>query len=238
LNYTALELTLAKNLSNRFQAMAGVNRQWQSFGGTWNPRDPARFIQPDAFPSNRLLYMPRGNNEENSLPPNPTGTVLTYGPTWQKYSIRFGGTWHAPFDFIVAGSYTILAGPWSGPIVDLLPANSPELALFGPGSFALANGTRANNPLATRTRFQFPTRGEGQVQAPAIKTLGLKIGRVIKLGGTRDIEVAGNIFNVLNDGNYTQYNYSGASFISNPNYLQFRNQQPARGFQGTLVFRF
>ena len=38
----ALELTVAKNLSNNFQVMVGINRQWQQFGGTWNPTDPAR----------------------------------------------------------------------------------------------------------------------------------------------------------------------------------------------------
>ena len=46
------------------------------------------------------------------------------------------------------------------------------------------------------------------------------------------------IFNLLNDGNYTQYNYNGANERFNPNYLQLRNQQPARGFQATAVFRF
>jgi hypothetical protein len=39
-------------------------------------------------------------------------------------------------------------------------------------------------------------------------------------------------------GNYTQYNYSGANERFNPNYLQMRNQQPARAFQATVVYRF
>ena len=238
LEWQALEITVAKSLSRNFQAMAGINRQWQEFGGTWNPTDPARFIQPDAFPSDKLLYMPRGNNEENSLPLNTGTTVHTYGPTWQKYSLRFGGTYRAPFDIVLAASYTILAGPWSGPIVDLVPIGDPQLAAFGPASVRLANGTNQTNPLSTRMRFVNSTRGEGQVQAPAVKTLGLKFGKIVKLGAAREIEVAGNIFNLLNDGNYTQYNYSGANERFNPNFLQMRNQQPARAFQGTLVFRF
>jgi hypothetical protein len=239
LEWQALEITVAKNLSNRFQALVGINRQWQHFGGTWNPTDPARFIQPDAFPSNKLLYMPRGNNEDNSLPIQTGTTVHTYGPTWQKYSLRFGGTYHAPYGVILAGSYTILAGPWTGPIVFQLPANDPAIAVFGPPTFTLANGTTASNPLATRMRFAYPTRGEGQVQAPAIKTLGLKMGKTVKLGGSREVELAGNLFNLLNDGNYTQYNYNGANEQFNTaNYLAMRNQQPARGFQATAVFRF
>ena len=248
LEWQALEITVAKNLSQNFQALIGINRQWQHFDGTWNPTDPARFIQPNAFPSNKLLYMPRGNNEENSLPIATGTTVHTYGPTWQKYSLRFGGTYHAPYGVILAASYTILAGPWTGPIVDQLAANDPSIAVFGPTNFRLPNGTSASNPLATRMRFvggpgtAFPadvTRGDGQVQAPAIKTLGLKIGKKIRLGGTNEIELGGNVLNVLNKGDYTQYNYNGANERFNgDNFLRMRNQQPARAFQGTLVFRF
>ena len=34
-------------------------------------------------------------------------------------------------------------------------------------------------------RFVFPTRGEGQVQAPPIKTLGLTLNKTVKLGRQR-----------------------------------------------------
>ena len=52
------------------------------------------------------------------------------------------------------------------------------------------------------------------------------------------MELGGSIFNVLNAGDYTQYNYNGANERFNPNYLQMRNQQPARAFQATVVYRF
>ena len=234
LEYRAIEMTLAKNLSKNFQAMAGINRQWQHFGGTWNPTDPARFIQPNAFPSDALLYMPRGNNEDNSLPLTSGTTVHTYGPTWQKYSMRFGGSYHAPWRMVISGSYTILAGPWSGAIIDQLPAGDPQLAVFGPAR--ASNGQ--NNPLATPYRFAFATRGEGQVQAPAIKTLGLNLSKAIGFGGGREVVLSGALFNLLNDGNYTQYNYSGANERFNPNYLQLRNQQAARAFQVTALVKF
>ncbi|MFN2446743.1 MAG: TonB-dependent receptor domain-containing protein, partial [Vicinamibacterales bacterium] len=248
LEYQAIEVTVAKNLSQNFQALIGINRQWQEFGGTWNPTDPARFIQPGAFASDKLLYMPRGNNEDTSLLLNNGTTTHTYGPTWQKYSLRFGGTYHAPYGVTLAASYTILAGPWSGPVVDVLPVNDPQLAVFGPATFRLPNGTTVANPLSTRMRFTGgdapigananPTRGDGQVQAPAIKTLGLKVGKTINIGGSRQVELSGDLFNLLNDGNYTQYNYSGANERFNPVFLQMRNQQPARAFQATAVFRF
>jgi hypothetical protein len=64
---TVLEAVVAKNLSNNFQAMASLTRQWQHFEGTWNPTDPARFIQPDAYPNNRELTIIWGNLDQNNL---------------------------------------------------------------------------------------------------------------------------------------------------------------------------
>ncbi len=239
LEYRALEVTVAKNMANNFQMMAGINRQWQHFGGTWNPTDPARFIQPNHFESTKLIYMPRGNNEGNSLPLATGTTVHTYGPTWQKYSMRFGGSYNAPWGVTVAASYTILAGPWSGPIVDRLPVGDPQLAVFGPASVRLANGTTQSNPLSTRMRFTGSDRGSEQVQAPAIQTLGLTFNKTQKLGGSREAVLGVSIFNALNAGNYTQYNYSGANEVFNTaNYLALRNQQAARAAQLTLLVRF
>ena len=75
--------------------------------------------------------------------------------------------------------------------------------------------------------------------APPVKTLGLKVGKKVPLGGTRSAEIAANIFNVLNAGDYTQYNYNGADETFNTaNFLQMRNQQPARALQMTVVYRF
>jgi hypothetical protein len=183
--------------------------------------------------------MPRGNNEENSLPLTTGTTVHTYGPTWQKYRLNFGGTYLAPIGFTVAASYTVEAGPWSGAIVDVLPVGDPQLAAFGPATVVSSTRVSQSNPLATLMRFVYPTRGEGQVMAPAVKTLGLKIGKKLSLGGTRQAELAANIFNVLNAGDFTQYNYNGANEKFNTsNFLQMRNQQPARALQLTMVYRF
>jgi carboxypeptidase family protein/TonB-dependent receptor-like protein len=238
LNYTALEITITKQMSQHFQAMAGINRQWQHISGDWNPHDPAKFVQPNAFANDKLLYQPRGNNEENSLPLTTGTNTLTYGPTWQQYRLNFAGTYQAPFGVTLAASYTVEAGPWSGAIVTLLDPTDPALAVFGPSLIRLSNGTTASNPLSTRMRFVYPTRGDGQVMAPPVKTFGLKFGKLIPLGASRQAEIAANVFNILNAGDYTQYNYSGASETFNPNYLQMRNQQPARALQMTVVYRF
>ena len=235
LKYQAIEFTATKNMSRGFQLIAGINRQWHKMTGTWNPTDPARFVEPDAFANNANLYMPRGNNDENSLP--NTGNALSYGPTWMKYRMNFGGVWLAPYGLNVAGNVTVQAGPWSGAILYQLPANDPEIAQFGPASFRLPNGTSQPNPLATRNRYLYANRGEGQIRAPAITTVGLKIGKRFKVCRFEP-EIAGNLFNILNAGDYTQFSYNSAYQAWSPNFLQMRNQQPARAFQLTLTTRF
>jgi hypothetical protein len=234
LKYQAVEITLTKNMSHGFQFLAGFNRQWHKMTGTWNPTDRAAFIHPNAFANDRNLYMPRGNNDRNSLP--DTGNALSYGPTWMKYRMNFGGVWRAPLDLTVAGNVTVQAGPWSGAILQRLAAPDP---IYGPGSFRIGNTTATEaNPLATRNRYVYETRGEGQIQAPAIVAAGLKIGKVVKLGSAREVEVAGNIFNLLNGGDFTQFTYNSAYQSWSTNFLQMRNRQPARAFQLTTVLRF
>ena len=44
---TAVEVVAAKNMSHNLQAMLSLSRQWQHLDGTWNPTDPAGFIQPN-----------------------------------------------------------------------------------------------------------------------------------------------------------------------------------------------
>ena len=235
LKYQAVEATLTKNMSHGFQFIAGFTRQWHKIDGTWNPTDPARFVQPNHFANDANLYMPRGNNDENSLP--DTGNALSYGPTWMKYRGNLGGVWRAPWDINVAGSATFQAGPWSGSPLYQLPANDPDVLRYGPATFTLANGTTAPNPLATRNRYVFGSRGEGQVQAPMIMTVGAKIGKVLRYQ-RYSLEVAGNFFNLLNGGDYTQYSYNSAYQSWSSNFLLMVNQQPARAFQLTVVTRF
>jgi hypothetical protein len=237
LDYQAIEITATKNLRNNFQFMAGINKQWQSIQGDWNPTDPARFIQPDHFPNNHGLYMPRGNNEDNSLPA-PGTTTLTYGPTWLDFSVRLGGTYLAPKGVVIGVSYSLVAGPWSGPVVTQISATDPDVTRFGPQRVPVAGGGTQPNPLATTIRYAYGDRGEGQVRAPAVGTFGVKIGKKIPLGGSKEVEVAANLLNLFNADGYWQYNYNGASELFNPNYLQMRNQQYPRSLQLNFAFRF
>ena len=245
LNYDAIEITATKQMRN-FSFMAGVNRQWQRFSGDWNPTDPARFISPEKFDSNKALYMPRGNNEHNTL---RTSTDLSYNPTWRQYSIRLGGTWRAPGDVTVAASFTSNAGPWSGALIDN-PGRDP---LYGPSRVDVAGGGTQPNPLATAIRLVGEDRGsgceltdlpnngvscDGQARAPAVNTLGLKLGKTFRFGETSEFEVGGNFFNLLNSSGHNQFTYSGANRTFSNNYAQLRSLQAARGFQFTMLFRF
>jgi hypothetical protein len=233
MHYRALQITIAKNLSNNFQAMVAIHRQWQNDSGTWNPTDPARFIQPDAFPNNRMLWRTRDPNDHNSYPGSTTA------PMWNPFSYRFNGTWHAPAGILVGGSYSVVSGGYSSWIVKQLPANSPEIAVFGPSTVVSSTGVRQSNPLATRIRFVYPTRGEGQVLLAATHTVGLKLSKRFNLGKSRDFELATNVLNLLNGGRGTEYARGGANRQYNTvAYLQPGNLQAARSFQVDLLFRF
>ena len=233
MHYRALQITVAKNLSRNFQAMAAIHQQWQHDSGTWNPTDPARFIQPDAFPNNRMLWRTRDPNDHNSYPGSTTA------PMWNPFSYRFNGTWHAPGGVVIAGSYSVVSGGWSSWIVNQLPANDPQLAVFGPATVVSSTGSVQSNPLRTRIRFAFPTRGEGQVLLAAAHTVGLKLSKRIRLGGTRDLDVGTNILNLLNGGRGTEYARGGANRTYNTAaFLQPGNLQAARSFQLDLLFRF
>ncbi|HEV2984587.1 MAG TPA: carboxypeptidase regulatory-like domain-containing protein, partial [Vicinamibacterales bacterium] len=82
--YNGVEATVTKQMAHNWQLLVGVHRQWQHYTGTWNPTDPAKFIQPTAFPGNQGLLMVRGNYDQNTL--NAPGLGPAYTPTWRKYS--------------------------------------------------------------------------------------------------------------------------------------------------------
>jgi len=235
-HYRALQATLTKNMTRGFQMLFTVQRQWQHLEGTWNPTDPAKFIQPDAFPNNKNIWRTDGVQDQNSL---ATGNSLVNNPMWNPYSVRMAGTWHAPFDVVASGSYTIVAGNWTGPVIDQLPANSPAIAAFGPSTVVSSTGSRQSNPLATRIRFYYPTRGEGQPRAPDVHIVGMKLGKRIPVGGMRNVEVSFEVFNLLNSGHFTEFSRQGANRFYNPQtYNTYTNPQTPRAATFETTFRF
>jgi hypothetical protein len=242
--YKGVILSIAKNMSHNFQVMASLHRQWQHLEPTgdpisplgWNPTDPARFIQPDAFPNNRNIWRAQGLTDHNSL---ATGGALINNPIWAPGSFRLAGTYRAPLDIVVSANWTAVSGPWTGVIIDQLPNGDPQIAVFGPASFRSPNGTNLSNPLATRIRFRYPTRSEGQVAGDVVHTVGLKLGKAFRIGGAREVQVNFNSFNLLNKGGYTEWNRSGANrYYSSGVYLTKENRQPSRSFQVDATVKF
>ena len=227
---TNVEAILAKNLSHNFQVMATATRQWQHIDGTWNPTDPARFIQPDAFPNNRDLSRHLfGNGDDNSL----DGGGAESGVAYRPYSLRIAGQYFAPWEVRVAASYVIQAGGYLGPVVVQNATGDP---IFGPGRVTLANGTTQANPLATSWRFAYATRSEGQLLNETTRYLQLNLARSLKFG-RQQIDLGFGMFNVFNTGAHTQWN-TGANRLNNSLYLSRFNRHPPRAFQLTLGYKF
>ena len=229
----AVEMTFAKNMSHGFQVIASATRQWQYLTGTWNPTDPARFVQPNAFANNRDLSQQLfGNGDDDTL----NGGGRESGAAYRPFSVRIGGQWLAPWGISVGGSYVIQAGGFVGPLLVRLNANDPQVTQFGPATVRLANGLTQPNPLATRLRFQGATRSDGQIRNDDAKYLQLKIGRVFKFG-TQSFEPALNIFNAFNTPANTQWGV-GANQTYSPNYLNRFNRHPPRALQLSMAYKF
>ena len=208
---------------------------------------PGRHVEPDrirrgsfsrdAFPNDKTIWRQQDPVDHNSL---ATGNSLRNTPTWTPGSFRLAGTWNAPKNIVVSGSYTAVGGPWTGPVLAQLPANSPDVTRFGPANVVNAQtGARFANPLATRIRFLYPTRGEGQAGLPYVHTVNMKVGYRLKLGSHQYVQLGANIFNALNAGRYTEWHRSGANLSYQPTFYQVQdNQQTSRAYQVDITYRF
>jgi outer membrane receptor protein involved in Fe transport len=190
--YEALEI-LATKQTYRFQILGSYTRSWNHLSGTWQPNDPASFIQPDAFPIDRGL---EGNDNRNASSNNGLNAG-TGGAEWTEQIVRFSTVYRAPWGLNVAANYALQAGRWSGPILTRVAAADPQ---FGPPTVRLSNGRVVSNPLATLNRFAFPTRGEGQFHLPSLHVINLRVGREFRFAGDRRLQLDVDFFNVGNLG--------------------------------------
>jgi outer membrane receptor protein involved in Fe transport len=232
--YNGFEVTVAKRTA-KTQLLGSYSRNFQHLDGTWQPNDPASFIQPDAFPNDRGLGTIRGN-ETNSL----SGTSDTRSPSWQKHTLRVGGSYFLPWGLVASGNLTIMSGPYTGPVVERLDAADPR---FGPPTLRLSNGRTIANPLSTTIRFVGPTRGDGQLEADPLSMLNLRVGKDFKLGEDR-LEIAFDVLNALNGDTFQQFK-SGGNQTYNANYgiaadgtMQGQSRQFARSGQLSVRFAF
>ncbi len=227
--YDAVELIGTKRTTN-IQLVGSYTHVWPHLAGTWQPRDPASFIQPNAFPNDKGLQ----SNDNRSSALNNAYSATTGAPEWTTDVGRVSGSYHAPWDIQVAANYTLQYGRWSGPIFTRIPAADPQ---FGPPTVVLSNGRLVANPLATTLRFANATQGDGQYVLPATHYVNLRFARDFKLMATNRINVA---FDILNVGNLAGYQgfLSGANQLFSANYGKGGQVQTPRTYQISVRYTF
>jgi outer membrane receptor protein involved in Fe transport len=228
--YRALELVFTKQTA-RFQTVASYTRVWPYLAGTWQPNDPASFIQPDAFHLDRGL----GSNDNRSASPNDSlsTTATPSSIEWTEQVARASGVYRAPWNFLFSASYTLQKGRWSGPVLARVASADPQ---FGPSTVRLPNGRVVSNPLATTLRFAHPTRSEGQFQLPGLHYINLRVGREFPFGDRRFV-VNVDFFNLPNMGSFQGF-LTGANQLFSTNYGRGGEIQPPRSVQLELRFIF
>jgi len=227
--YNSVELSATKR-TDRIQAIASYVRQWRHMDGTWQPNDPAWFIQPSAFANNNGIGSPLGTlsstGDGNSLSGTNMAQATTASAQWQDHTVRVGLTYQAPWRMLLATNYTFQSGGWSGPIVTRIAAPDPA---FGPSQVTLSNGRRVTNPLATTIRFAYPTRGDGQTTTPTLHIWNVRAGRAFAFGDVK-LEAAIDVFNVTNNGADQSFQAS-ANQLFNPLYGSTQYRQLPRSAQ-------
>jgi hypothetical protein len=128
---------------------------------------------------------------------------------------------------MVASSYSILKGWWSGPIL----RSSEVDPQYGPPTIQLSNGRYAPNPLAIARRFAYETRGEGQFQLAARHYLNLRLARAFQLHGHRRFEVDVDFFNLPNFAGFQNFLPGAQNLDESTTYGKGTNVQPPRTVQ-------
>ncbi|HEX3703234.1 MAG TPA: TonB-dependent receptor [Vicinamibacterales bacterium] len=234
--YSSADVSITKRTA-RVEAVASYVRQWRHMDGTWQPNDPASFIQPDAFANDKGIGSSTGTAAATSDANSLSGTQMTQPVTgsgqWQDHTVRTGLTYVGPWALILSGSYTFQSGTWGGPIVSQLSKSDPA---FGPPTVTLSNGRVVSNPLATLVRFAYANRGDGQLHTPALNALNLRAGRRFELGRAK-ADASLDVFNVTNNGADQGFNV-GSNQTYNPQYGTTTFRQLPRSAQVVLRITF
>jgi hypothetical protein len=143
------------------------------------------------------------------------------------------GRYILPWKFTVSAIYTVQSGVYGGPLTKTLAAADPA---FGPASITLSNGRVVSNPLATTTRLVGP-RGDNQLQAPLIKRLNMRFGKIFKFTDRHSIEADADFFNITNNGD--PLFFLNGTNTSLPTFGQYSSTtQSPRGVELSLYYRF
>jgi hypothetical protein len=229
LTYKSLDFALHKSLSHELQFLAGYSYANLAQRGTWDLNDPASFLQPDAFANSRGV----GRTVNPSSSQANSYSTASYANTGTPpHNFKLNATYIAPYDITVGFSYLYQMGQWSGPIFTLIPQSE----VTHPSTVTLSNGRVVANPLATRTRFYYSTRNEGQTTAPALSEVNLRVGKRFRFRGYA-FEAAIQGFNILNRGDDLFFN-SPTLVQGQPATFTRRLTQAPRAGQVTLRASF
>ena len=218
--------------TNRMQLLASYAREWNALAGTWQPNDPASIIQPDAFHNAHGIGFVSGctsgpcSDSDSFFGPPGSGT-------WRSHVAKVAATYQPGWDLLLAATYSVQSGPWSGPILTRIALPDRQ---FGPSTVTLSNGRVVANPLATQLRFAYPTRAAGQFALDVLHLLNLRVGRRFSVGGQR-LEVALDLLNATNHG-ADQAFQDGANQLESPTFGKGANRQFPRSaaVSARLVF--
>ncbi len=232
--WNAIEIIGSKR-TDSIEILGSYTRAFSHLAGTWQPRDPASFIQPDAFPLDRgLLSNDNRRHSSNNAYCDDRSSRCNGAHEWFEHIGRISAVYYAPWDVILSVNYMLQFGRWSSAINERLDAPDPQ---FGTPTVILSNGREVSNPLATTLRFAFPTRSEGQFRLPAEQSLNLRFGRRFVLGEDMYFAVNLDIFNVLNNAGFQDFQ-RGAHIVGTRNFGEGANVQMPRTFQLYLQFVF
>jgi hypothetical protein len=223
--YTSFEFAVTKRTS-RLQGIASYVRQWRHLAGTWQPNDPASFIQPSAFEDNKGIGSPSGSTSTTDSANSLSGMNMTGSAQWQDHVARVGVVYTTPWRVLLASNYTFQSGAWSGPIVSRIAAPDPA---FGPTTVTLSNGRRVTNPLATTLRFTYPARGDGQLTTPMLQVWNVRVGYDFAIRRVK-LNTALDVFNLTNNGSDEAF-LSGSNQTYNPLYGSTTYRQLPRSAQ-------
>ena len=229
--WNAFEIIGTKK-TDRIEILGNYTRAWSHLAGTWQPRDPASFIQPDAFEINRGLR----NNDNRSPSANNAYCIRRCSShEWMEHIARVAVVYYAPWDVLVSTSYSLQFGRYTGVVLDRIDEPDPQ---FGPPTVTLSNGRTVSNPLATTNRFAFPTRGEGQPRLGAEHYWNMRFGRRFRFGDDMFFEVDIDILNIINNDSFQGWQ-NGANLVYNTkNFGEGSTVQMPRTFQLGLQFIF
>ena len=209
--YRALETVFTKQTA-RFQTIASYTHVWPHLAGTWQPNDPASFIQPDAFALDRGPWQQRQPRREPQRQPEHRDHAE------QHRMDRAGGprvgcvsraVEHQCVGQLYAAERTLVRA-------NSRPDCRAPIRSSDPPTVTLSNGRVVANPLATTLRFAHPTRSDGQFQLPGLHYINLRVGQEFP-SGIVALVVNLDVFNVPNVGSF-QGLLTGANQLFSTNY--------------------